>query len=514
MTTPHAPIAVEFGAAWRQEVAAAVARERVAVAAARLDVVRHWEQRRLALHRALHDRAQQQLLGLRVELVRGTTDVATAVRRIDEIGDDIDRLAHGLPGHVSQFDDLTTALATIAGESGIEVELRAPDSVPASAVVADLLTSAAAEALANVLRHSAAVTCVVALDVRDRCFTLEVSDPGPSLGEPAREVGGHGLAGLRARTELLGGSLDVSMADGTTVTVTVTDTDSTPQSVDFVDTEPVRAAPARSALCALLGPDTWIGYLIDGAWLDELGRPFDANSATPVVDELGGQAAAVRSAAAVAEVAHAIGMSAAEVAAGRVRAASARQLDDMWSDRNQVARRAAAMQASLARRLTTRPARLLAEARRTLTDGQEPDAAAALLLQVTNAVRDVVGVLDTGGTGLGPVGPSGDPFLLTMVADEFGVDLDLRIDGMPSLELSGVIAQMGERIIVDSPAGASVRLQVADGPTRATMTAILDGLPSPRALAFIEDTVQWKRGVLTCEPRREHVRLHAVLPCA
>ncbi|MEE4543417.1 sensor histidine kinase [Streptomyces sp. V4-01] len=62
------------------------------------------------------------------------------------------------------------------------------------------------EAVTNVVRHSGAATCVVALRVEDGLATLTVSDDG--RGPVADQRSGNGLTGLTERLILAGGTLD------------------------------------------------------------------------------------------------------------------------------------------------------------------------------------------------------------------------------------------------------------------------------------------------------------------
>jgi signal transduction histidine kinase len=66
------------------------------------------------------------------------------------------------------------------------------------------------EALTNVLRHAAARRAEVALDYGPDALVVTVSDDGrggTGASGPDRPSG-HGLAGMRERVTILGGSLD------------------------------------------------------------------------------------------------------------------------------------------------------------------------------------------------------------------------------------------------------------------------------------------------------------------
>ena len=67
------------------------------------------------------------------------------------------------------------------------------------------------EAVTNVVKHSGARTCRIALDAVDGSTTLEIVDDGRG---PVGERTGTGLGGLADRIHALGGSLDVGPSDG------------------------------------------------------------------------------------------------------------------------------------------------------------------------------------------------------------------------------------------------------------------------------------------------------------
>lgn len=113
---------------------------------------------------------------------------------------------------VARFGSETGVRATFSGSGGA-----APHSASADVV----LLRAAQEALANVRRHAHARS----VDVRLRCdgsgTTLEVCDDGRGF-DAAAPSPGYGLAGMRARSLEVGGTVRVnSGARGTAVTVWV-----------------------------------------------------------------------------------------------------------------------------------------------------------------------------------------------------------------------------------------------------------------------------------------------------
>jgi two-component system sensor histidine kinase NreB len=75
------------------------------------------------------------------------------------------------------------------------------------------------EALTNVARHSASRSAKVQLFADDVALTVSVRDHGRGFGI-ASNNGGSGMAGMRERAELLGGTLEIDTAPGEGVTLT------------------------------------------------------------------------------------------------------------------------------------------------------------------------------------------------------------------------------------------------------------------------------------------------------
>jgi two-component system NarL family sensor kinase len=192
------------------------------------------EEERRRLRRELHDGVGAALAGLRLQLdaahelvndprPRRILDAARAgdseavgdVRRITEDlrPPALDEL--GLAGSLRALGDRSR---TPALEVGVEVPADLP-TLPAATEVA--CYRIAAEALANVARHSGARTVRVRLEVGPDAVRLEVADDGHGVRPGAASSGsGLGLSSMRLRAEELGGrwALD-SSADGTRVQV-------------------------------------------------------------------------------------------------------------------------------------------------------------------------------------------------------------------------------------------------------------------------------------------------------
>jgi PAS domain S-box-containing protein len=196
--------------------------------ASSLQVVR--EEERTSIARELHDELGQQLLRLRMDLswlstrlkdlspilqekvaemktfVAGTVDtlrrVTTRLRPplLDELG-----LAEAARW---QLDDFTR-------QTGIEVA----SIIEIDSVALDERTSINAfrilqESLTNVARHADATQVKVSLLVNGEDLTLGISDNGRGRAVGDKPDLGHGLVGIRERTLMLGGRMEISSAPG------------------------------------------------------------------------------------------------------------------------------------------------------------------------------------------------------------------------------------------------------------------------------------------------------------
>lgn len=202
-----------------------VVRSRAAIAEAR-------DAERERLRRDLHDDVGPTLAALvmQLDLAREqvAADPAAAEALLDRIKEGVTgvvdstrRIAHDLGPRDLDDADLRAALTEVvdrfsAGPVLISADLA--DTGPLSEGAETAILRATAEALANVVRHSGAQTCRVALGRENGQVTLTVSDDG--IGITGAEKPGLGLRSLRARAEQLGGRCDIaSPGPGTTVTL-------------------------------------------------------------------------------------------------------------------------------------------------------------------------------------------------------------------------------------------------------------------------------------------------------
>jgi signal transduction histidine kinase len=107
-------------------------------------------------------------------------------------------------------------------QSGISIELSAPDRLSLPLEVEQALYRVVQEALANVARHSHARSAWVNLAVNDSAVTLVILDDGQGCN-PAIIHPGLGLRSMRERVETLGGKMAFLSApsQGTRVEISI-----------------------------------------------------------------------------------------------------------------------------------------------------------------------------------------------------------------------------------------------------------------------------------------------------
>jgi signal transduction histidine kinase len=106
-------------------------------------------------------------------------------------------------------------LADAIRRTGLAVDLQVEGD--ASAVPAGVAASTyriVQEALTNTLRHARARTATVVVGCDADQVRISVCDDGAPPGKRGQRSGGHGLAGMRARAELHGGSFESGRLPG------------------------------------------------------------------------------------------------------------------------------------------------------------------------------------------------------------------------------------------------------------------------------------------------------------
>jgi two-component system sensor histidine kinase UhpB len=184
------------------------------------------EQERLRIARELHDEIGQTLTAIALEAERaaeaGSGPDRERWRRVaawaQRSVDDVRRIARELRPEALDELGLLNAFIALANrvsvQGAIEVERVLPDHLPPHDREIDLVVyRVAQEALTNVMRHSGAERATLSLEARDGSLRLRVTDDGRGIDGAAPEET-TGLAGMRERAMLVGGSLAIRSRPG------------------------------------------------------------------------------------------------------------------------------------------------------------------------------------------------------------------------------------------------------------------------------------------------------------
>jgi signal transduction histidine kinase len=194
--------------------------DRMRVEASRTRIVQAAEDERRRIGRTLHDGPQQSLVAIghfldvaRKKMGDAAPDAAPLVERArDEARDagrELRELSRGLnPASLSEHG-LGVAVATLAGNSPLPVQVEAVPDERLPDAVETAIYYLVSEALANAARHSGATGVRVRIAQDDRAIAAEVSDDGRG---GARS--GAGLDGLADRIAALGGTFSVESPPG------------------------------------------------------------------------------------------------------------------------------------------------------------------------------------------------------------------------------------------------------------------------------------------------------------
>jgi PAS domain S-box-containing protein len=213
----------------------------------RLLLLQDEERRRLA--RELHDGATQNLMALCMNLsalretaVSGHDAFAECLKLVDETLEELRTISFLLHPPLLETMGLSCALPHyvrgFSERSGILVNLDMPAELGRLGRDVDVtLYRIVQEALSNVHRHSHSPTAEISLLPGVDSVTLEVADRGCGLPQsPDGHRLGVGIAGIRERVRLLGGSLELkSSKQGTTIRVVLPLVASDPPSMDTMD---------------------------------------------------------------------------------------------------------------------------------------------------------------------------------------------------------------------------------------------------------------------------------------
>jgi signal transduction histidine kinase len=183
------------------------------------------EREKAALARELHDELGGLLVGARMDVswaeqhLANDPDLKLRLHRVQQnlsAGVDLKRriieeLRPTLLDNVGLFAALRWQMKETCGNSGIRCIESYPDEEPRFKSEASIaLFRIAQEAFSNILKHAAAKTVDISLDMDDETLLMRISDDGIGIAAgQLTAIGSHGLASMRHRVRALGGRLDV-----------------------------------------------------------------------------------------------------------------------------------------------------------------------------------------------------------------------------------------------------------------------------------------------------------------
>jgi PAS domain S-box-containing protein len=193
-------------------------------------IMANQEQERRAIAQELHDELGQVLTALRMDAVwlserlrpqdPKACDRALAMcqlidHTIDEVRSLATRLRPGVLDDLGLLDALDWYIADFEKRTGITCIFKHRNVPEVDGIGATAAYRIAQEALTNVTRHAAATEVKVSLQLQKGALTLAVVDNG--RGFNLKEIAATeclGLAGMRERASLLGGSLEIRSRPG------------------------------------------------------------------------------------------------------------------------------------------------------------------------------------------------------------------------------------------------------------------------------------------------------------
>jgi signal transduction histidine kinase len=201
---------------------------RAELAASRVRLVEAADATRRRIERALHEKTQQRLVTIGLDLRAAESAVppdqdqlrerlSGAAHDVIEIVDDLQGIARELHPAFLARSGLTAALRGLSRRVAVPVELDVRAERPLPQNVAVTVYYLVSEALTNVVTHAHASAAHVTLDLTGP-VRLAVHDDGVG---GARPLPGSALSGLRDRTEALGGRFSVESPPGGGTTLRV-----------------------------------------------------------------------------------------------------------------------------------------------------------------------------------------------------------------------------------------------------------------------------------------------------
>lgn len=193
----------------------------------RLRVVTVQEDERREISQNLHDELGQGMtvLGMRLAALMNRVDdkelrdeLLDARRQVDLVTKRMRQLFYRIRPPALEDDSLSVALsdycASTSHASGLPILFEAEPALPTLATAeATALYRLLQESLTNAIKHARAQSVWVALALDEESISLSIEDDGVGF-DPGARSGGIGLAGMRDRLDMVGGSLLIDSRPG------------------------------------------------------------------------------------------------------------------------------------------------------------------------------------------------------------------------------------------------------------------------------------------------------------
>jgi two-component system sensor histidine kinase UhpB len=188
------------------------------------------ENERKRISQELHDEIGQRLTGTLLQLSGILLDAPPALQKrlevlqdreratVDEVGALAWQLRPGSLDHLGLLSSLSALVDSFPVHNQVSVTAELPSElIPMTPEQELVVYRIAQEALTNAVRHADATDVRLSISTDSNELTLLVVDNGRGL--PAGHVEGAGIRGMRERSFLVGGKLQISSAPGMGVTV-------------------------------------------------------------------------------------------------------------------------------------------------------------------------------------------------------------------------------------------------------------------------------------------------------
>lgn len=185
----------------------------------------------------IHDDIGASLSGLRLQtelLEQQAVDLAAKENlgkihhSMKELSESMQEVIWSLNSRQDTLEDLLHFTQKQAGKlfenSGILLETRLPDTIPSLSISSDKRADiylTVKEALHNALKHAKASTIRLDIGIEEYRLKISVSDNGRGFDPQNNTITGNGLINMRKRVSRLGGTLEISGQNGTSVVVEI-----------------------------------------------------------------------------------------------------------------------------------------------------------------------------------------------------------------------------------------------------------------------------------------------------